>query len=90
MPEPDTVRRFQKSWDIRRKLINGIMDRGDTLVESLKLIPESQDAMTFERWKRIVSKELEEATKLYGNGEPLLSDNELTTIAMITNPCRGW
>ena len=66
------------------------MERGDTLVESLKLIPESRDAMTFDRWKRIVSKELEEATNLYGNGEPLFSDNELTTIAMITNPCRGW
>ncbi len=34
----DTASRIQKSWDVRRGQIHGVLDRGETLVESLKLI----------------------------------------------------
>ena len=87
MKTPD---RIQKSWNIRKGLIQGILGRGEILVDSLKLIPETREALTFVRWKAIVAQELEEATRLYGNGEPLLSDSEMFTLAMITNPNRGW
>ena len=86
----DIATRIQRSWDVRRSLINGVLDRGDTLVESLKLIPETGESVTFEKWKEIVAQELAEATELYGNGAPLLSEQELVTLALITNPTRGW
>ena len=86
----DMASRIQRSWDVRRSLINGVLDRGDTLVESLKLIPETGESVTFEKWKGIVAQELAEATELYGNGAPLLSEQELVTLALITNPTRGW
>ena len=86
-----TPARIRESWNIRQGLIDGILNRGETLIESLELIPETRKSITFERWKEIVAKELEEATTLYGtNGEPLLSEQELVTLASITNPCRGW
>ena len=90
MAEMDTPARIQKSWNVRRGLIDGVLQRGETLVKSLKLIPETRDALTADKWKAIVAKELEAATRLYGNGEPLLSEQELVTLALITNPNRGW
>ena len=90
MNSMDTTARIQKSWDVRRGLIDGIMQRGETLVESLKLVPETRESITFDRWKHIVEEELAAATELYGNGEPLLSEKELTTLASITSPTRGW
>ena len=90
MTDLDTPARIQKSWNVRRGLIDGILQRGETLVESLKLIPETRAALTSDKWKEIVAKELKEATQLYGNGEPLLSEQELVTLALITNPNRGW
>ena len=86
----DTETRIQKSWTIRRELIDKIMQRGETLVASLKLVPETRDSITNNRWKEIVAQELELATRRFGNGEPLLSESELETLAFITNPCRGW
>ena len=86
----ETQARIQKSWDIRRHLINSILGHGDTLVRSLKLVPETRGELTFERWKAVVAEELKKATALYGNGEPLLSEQELIALAMITNPGRGW
>ena len=90
MSNLDTCERIQKSWDIRTGLIEGILDRGKTLTESFKLAPEMRAALTFEQWKDIVARELEEATALYGNGEPLLSEQELISLATIMNPKRGW
>ena len=74
MTDMDTTARIQKSWDVRRGLIDGILQRGETFVESLKLVPETRESLTFERWKQIVEEELAAATDLYGNGEPLLSE----------------
>lgn len=82
--------RINKSWNVRKGLIDGILQRGDTLVESLKLIPQMREALTHEEWKKIVADELEEARQLYGNGEPLLSESEMETLAIITNAKRGW
>ena len=90
MSELNTKARIDKSWNVRKGLLHGILDRGDALVASLKLIPETREAITFDRWKSIVSEELEEAKSLYGNGEPLLSEQELIALAAITNPIRGW
>ena len=90
MTDMDTTARIQKSWDVRRGLIDGILERGETMVESLKLVPATRESLTFDRWKQIVARELVAATELYGNGEPLLSDQEITTLASITNPTRGW
>ena len=86
----DTVRRIQKSWNIRKGLLKGVIEQGEILIEALKLVPESGESITFERWKAIVAKELNEARGLYGNGEPLLSEQELTTLALIMYPVRGW
>ena len=90
MSNTDATARIQKSWDVRRGLIDGILQRGETLVESLKLVPETRESLTFDRWKQIVEGELVAATELYGNGAPLLSEQELTTLAAITSPTRGW
>ena len=89
MNDIDVTARIQKSWEVRRGLIDGILQRGETFVESLKLVPETRESLTFERWKQIVV-ELVAATELYGNGAPLLSEEELTTLASIMNPTRGW
>ena len=85
-----TPERIQHSWNVRKKLIGGILERGDTLVAALKLVPETRDSLTFDKWKAIVARELDEAKRLYGNGEPLLSEQEITTLALILNPSRGW
>ena len=90
MTDIGTAARIQKSWDVRRGLIDGILQRGETMVESLKLVPATRESLTFDLWKQIVAGELVAATKLYGNGEPLLSDQEITTLASITSPTRGW
>ena len=90
MSDADTAARIQKSWDVRKGLIEGILDRGETLIESFKLAPEMGNALSFEQWKAIVAGELQAAKDLYGNGEPLLSEDELVTLALITNPKRGW
>ena len=90
MTDMNTTARIQNSWDVRRSLIDGILQRGETLVESLKLVPEMRESLKFERWKQIVAGELAAATERYGNGEPLLSEPELTTLASIMNPTRGW
>ncbi len=90
MTDIDITARIQKSWEVRRGLIDGILQRGETFVESLKLVPETRESLTFERWKQIVVVELVAATELYGNGAPLLSEEELTTLASIMNPTRGW
>ena len=90
MTDMDTAARIQKSWDVRRGLIDGILQRGDTLIESLKLVPETRESLTSDRWEQIVEGELAAATELYGNGAPLLSEQEMTTLALITNPTRGW
>ena len=90
MTDMNTTARIQKSWDVRRGLIDGILQRGETMVESLKLVPATRESLTFDRWKQIVAEELVAATELYGNGEPLLSDQEITTLAAITSPTRGW
>lgn len=82
--------RIQKSWDIRKGLVLGIIGRGETFIEALKQAPEIRDSLTFERWKGLVRKELDAKTKLYGNGEPLLSEEELNALASIMNPNRGW
>ena len=86
----ETQERILKSWNVREELINSILNHGNTLVQSLKLVPETRSELTHERWKRIVAEELRKATSRYGNGEPLLSEQELTTLACITNPGRGW
>ena len=39
MSDTEAAARIQKSWDVRRGLIDGILQRGETLVESLKLVP---------------------------------------------------
>ena len=67
MSLPDTRERIEKSWNIRRALITKVLERGDTLVESLLLIPETGESITFERWKAVVVDELKEATDLFGN-----------------------
>ena len=85
-----TPERIQKSWDIRRSLIEGILEKGDILVASLKLVPETRESLKFDHWKSIASQELEEARKIYGNGEPVLSERELHDLATITFPVRGW
>ena len=90
MTDMSTTARIQKSWDVRRVLIDGILQRGETLVESLKLVPETRDSLKFERWKQIVKGELSAAIEIYGNGEPLLSEEEITTLASIMSPTRGW
>ena len=75
---------------MRRSLIDGVTEKGDVLIASLKLVPETRNSLTFNHWKDIVSEELANVTALHGNGEPLLSDAELNTLAAITFPCRGW
>ena len=90
MSLPDTRERIEKSWNIRRALITKVLERGDTLVESLLLIPETGESITFERWKAVVVDELKKATDLFGNGEPLLSESGIVALAAITNPRRGW
>lgn len=82
--------RIQRSWDVRKGLIEGVLERGETLIESFKLAPEMGESLSFDAWKAIVEQELKEATDLYGNGEPLLSEQELLTLAAIMNPRRGW
>ena len=59
-------------------------------MEAMKLAPDMGEALTFEKWREVVAQELEEARRLYGNGEPLLSEKELVTLAAITWPTRGW
>ena len=90
MTDIDITARIQESWDVRRGLIDGILQRGETLVESLKLVPETRESLTFELWKKIVKGELSAAIEIYGNGEPLLSEEEITTLASIMSPTRGW
>ena len=85
-----TSERIQKSWNVRSSLIDGILKRGQTIVDALKLAPDMGDALTHEKWKAIVAQELDEARKIYGNGEPILSEQELNTLAIITFPRRGW
>lgn len=86
----DTKQRIQKSWSVRREFLNTVLERGQVLVDSLKLIPETRAEITSERWTAIVREELEAATRRYGNGEPLLSETELVTLAALTSPARGW
>ena len=86
----DTRKRIEKSWSVRREFVNTVLERGQVLVDSLKLIPETRTEITSERWTAIVREELEAATRRYGNGEPLLSEAELVALAMITSPARGW
>ena len=38
MNDIDVTARIQKSWEVRRGLIDGILQRGETFVESLKLV----------------------------------------------------
>ena len=90
MTDIDIMARIQNSWEMRRSLIDGILQRGETFVESLKLVPETRESLTFERWKQIVKGELSAAIEIYGNGEPLLSEEEITILASIMNPTRGW
>ena len=90
MSDTDAAARIQKSWDVRRGLIEGILQRGETLVQSLKLVPKTRESLTFDQWKQVVERELVAATELYGNGAPLLSEKELTTLALIMSPTRGW
>ena len=90
MSLPDTPERIQSAWNIRKELIRGILARGDTLVESLKLIPEARESFTFERWQKIVSDEVAAAVLHYGNGDPILSGDEILKLALITSPTRGW
>lgn len=85
-----TSDRIKKSWDVRAGLIDGIMKRGQTIVDAMMLAPDMGNALTHEKWKAIVAKELDEAKELYGNGEPILSEEELNTLAIITSPRRGW
>ena len=67
-----------------------MLERGDTLVESLLLIPETGESITFERWKAVVVDELKKATDLFGNGEPLsMSESEIGVTGCNTNPRRG-
>ena len=85
-----TADRIAKSWNIRRQLVNGILQQGDRLIDAMVLVPETSEGLTFERWKGIVEQELSSACANYGNGEPLLSEQEVITLAMILNPRRGW
>ena len=87
MTTPD---RIGKSWAVRRELVQGILERGDTLIEALKLVPETGEGLTFERWKAVVLEEVEKARRLYGNGEPLLTEQEIVALASFLNPRRGW
>ena len=34
--------------------------------------------------------EVEGARQMYGNGEPLLTEQEITALASFLNPRRGW
>ena len=90
MNNSDSVARIQKSWDVRKGLIEGILERGETLIESFKLAPGLGESLSFEQWQAIVAAELQAAKDLYGNGEPILSDQELVALASIMNPRRGW
>ena len=85
-----TSERIRKSWRVRRELVQGILDRGDTLIAALELVPETSEGLTFERWKAVVMEEVEEARRLYGNGEPLLTEQEIVALASFLNPRRGW
>ena len=85
-----TSDRIRKSWNVRREMVQGILDRGDTLIEALELVPETSEGLTFERWKTVVMQEVEKARGLYGNGEPLLTDQEIVALASFLNPRRGW
>lgn len=86
----NTSDRIRKSWGIRRELVNGILERGDTLVAALRLVPETSEGLTFERWKTVVMEEVESARKRFGNGEPLLTEQEIIALASFLYPCRGW
>lgn len=81
--------RIQKSWDVRLNLIEGVLARGTTIVEAMKLAPDMGKALTFDKWREVVAEELKQARELYGNGEPLLSEDELVALAAITWPARG-
>ena len=85
-----TSERIKKSWDVRRALVLGILDRGDTLIAALELVPETGEGLTFDRWKAVVMEEVEGARQMYGNGEPLLTEQEITALASFLNPRRGW
>ncbi len=85
-----TADRISKSWAIRRQLVQGILDQGEQLINAMMLVPETGEGLTFERWKRIVEQQLDVARRNYGNGEPLLSEQEIITLASILNPRRGW
>ena len=85
-----TSDRIRKSWRIRRELVQEILEHGDTLVAALELVPETGEGLTFERWKTIVMEEVEKARQLYGNGEPLLTEQEIVALASFLNPRRGW
>lgn len=86
----DTAERIRKSWNTRRELVQGVLDRGDTLVAALVLVPETGEGLTSARWKEIVASEVEKARNRYGNGEPLLTEEEITALASFLNPRRGW
>ena len=40
-----TPARIRESWNIRKGLIDGILNRGETLIESLELIPETRKSI---------------------------------------------
>ena len=54
------------------------------------MIPETSEGLTFDRWKAVVEAEVEEARRMYGNGEPLLTEQEIVSLASFLNPRRGW
>ena len=85
-----TASRISKSWNIRRQLVEGVLQQGDLLIDAMVLVPETSEGLTFERWKGIVEQELDRARANYGNGEPLLTEQEVVTLASILNPRRGW
>ena len=85
----DTFSRILNSWTIRKEMLLSIIEIGDTFIETFKHAPEMKESLLFESWKRIVSENVEKATKLYGkNGEPLFTQ-EILTLALLTLPHRG-
>ena len=90
MSLPDTRERIEKSWNIRRALITKVLERGDTLVESLLLIPETGNPSLSNAGRLSWSTNSRKQPIYSEMASPSCLESEIVALAAITNPRRGW